>query len=236
MAVPLVYKGPRCQPIPDNRRSMTLSQIKSGCEGKAIRIVIVGTPFDLPRQVLTSPSHDRADQRCEREVFTCQRGWKTSLGASGSSQARRKLRVPSGTPVQTSGGDRLSPSQVYSFGISPPCRNAALVNLKGMSASAIRHGHFVKFANSRARRAKTTLTQINARQFVSGLKARLIAPPHGETRMPELPDVEAFKRVLAKNALDKTIKTVAVSDRRICSSLRSAVQAIQNLMSGIQSY
>ena len=40
--------------------------------------------------------------------------------------------------------------------------------------------------------------------------------------MPELPDVEAFKRVLAKNALDKTIKTVAVSDRRILGELAAA--------------
>lgn len=37
--------------------------------------------------------------------------------------------------------------------------------------------------------------------------------------MPELPDVEAFKRVLAKNALGKTIAQVAVDDARILGEL-----------------
>jgi formamidopyrimidine-DNA glycosylase len=37
--------------------------------------------------------------------------------------------------------------------------------------------------------------------------------------MPELPDVEGFKRVLAKNALRKTIAQVVVSDARILGKL-----------------
>ena len=37
--------------------------------------------------------------------------------------------------------------------------------------------------------------------------------------MPELPDVEGFKRVLAKNALRKTIDRVKVSDARILGKL-----------------
>ncbi len=37
--------------------------------------------------------------------------------------------------------------------------------------------------------------------------------------MPELPDVEGFKRVLAKNALGKTIDDVIVSDARILGKL-----------------
>jgi formamidopyrimidine-DNA glycosylase len=37
--------------------------------------------------------------------------------------------------------------------------------------------------------------------------------------MPELPDVEGFKRVLAKNALRKTIDRVVVSDARILGKL-----------------
>lgn len=37
--------------------------------------------------------------------------------------------------------------------------------------------------------------------------------------MPELPDVEGFKRVLAKNALRKTIERVAVGDARILGKL-----------------
>lgn len=37
--------------------------------------------------------------------------------------------------------------------------------------------------------------------------------------MPELPDVEGFKRVLAKNALRKTIARVEVSDARILGNL-----------------
>jgi formamidopyrimidine-DNA glycosylase len=37
--------------------------------------------------------------------------------------------------------------------------------------------------------------------------------------MPELPDVEGFKRVLAKNALGKTIDQVVVSDARIVGKL-----------------
>ncbi len=37
--------------------------------------------------------------------------------------------------------------------------------------------------------------------------------------MPELPDVEGFKRVLAKNALRKTIDQVVVSDARILGKL-----------------
>jgi len=37
--------------------------------------------------------------------------------------------------------------------------------------------------------------------------------------MPELPDVEGFKRVLAKNALGKTIDQVVVSDARILGQL-----------------
>ena len=37
--------------------------------------------------------------------------------------------------------------------------------------------------------------------------------------MPELPDVEGFKRVLVKNGLRKTIGRVAVSDARILGKL-----------------
>jgi len=37
--------------------------------------------------------------------------------------------------------------------------------------------------------------------------------------MPELPDVEGFKRVLVKNALHKTIDRVVVSDARILAHL-----------------
>jgi len=37
--------------------------------------------------------------------------------------------------------------------------------------------------------------------------------------MPELPDVEGFKRVLAGNALRKTIERVEVSDARILGKL-----------------
>jgi formamidopyrimidine-DNA glycosylase len=40
--------------------------------------------------------------------------------------------------------------------------------------------------------------------------------------MPELPDVETFKRVLEKNALRKTIGNVVVSDRRILGKLAAA--------------
>lgn len=40
--------------------------------------------------------------------------------------------------------------------------------------------------------------------------------------MPELPDVETFKRVLAKNALRKTISNVVVSDKRILGKLAAA--------------
>jgi len=63
--------------------------------------------------------------------------WNVSAGASGSSQISRKLRVPSRAPDHAKGGDTLSPSQVYFFGMSPPCRKAALVSLNGMSASVI---------------------------------------------------------------------------------------------------
>jgi hypothetical protein len=37
--------------------------------------------------------------------------------------------------------------------------------------------------------------------------------------MPELPDVETFKRVLTTNALRKTIERVVVSDKRILDKL-----------------
>lgn len=37
--------------------------------------------------------------------------------------------------------------------------------------------------------------------------------------MPELPDVEGFKRVLAQNASRKTIDRVVVSDARILGKL-----------------
>ncbi len=47
--------------------------------------------------------------------------------------------------------------------------------------------------------------------------------------MPELPDVETFKRVLASNALGKTIERVLVSDRRILGKL-----AAQTFMSRLQ--
>jgi len=40
--------------------------------------------------------------------------------------------------------------------------------------------------------------------------------------MPELPDVETFKRVLEKNGLRKTIGNVVVSDRRILGKLAAA--------------
>ena len=48
--------------------------------------------------------------------------------------------------------------------------------------------------------------------------------------MPELPDVEGFKRVLAKNALRKTIDRIVVSDARkdwrgaFPSTLRAAAE------------
>jgi formamidopyrimidine-DNA glycosylase len=47
--------------------------------------------------------------------------------------------------------------------------------------------------------------------------------------MPELPDVEGFKRVLAKNALHKTIARVVVSDARILGKLsaRTFVSRLQ---------
>ena len=47
--------------------------------------------------------------------------------------------------------------------------------------------------------------------------------------MPELPDVETFKRVLARNALRKTIERVAVADRRILGKL-----AAQTFISRLQ--
>jgi formamidopyrimidine-DNA glycosylase len=43
--------------------------------------------------------------------------------------------------------------------------------------------------------------------------------------MPELPDVEGFKRVLAKNALRKTIDRVVVSDARILGKLSAGTFA-----------
>lgn len=48
--------------------------------------------------------------------------------------------------------------------------------------------------------------------------------------MPELPDVEGFKRVLAKNALRKTIARVVVSDARILGKLsaRTFASRLQN--------
>jgi hypothetical protein len=45
---------------------------------------------------------------------------KVPPGASGSLYSRTKLRVPSGVPRQCNGGETLSPSDVYRFGISPP--------------------------------------------------------------------------------------------------------------------
>ena len=47
--------------------------------------------------------------------------------------------------------------------------------------------------------------------------------------MPELPDVEIFKRVLAKNALHKTIERVVVNDKRILGKL-----AAQTFISRLQ--
>jgi hypothetical protein len=43
--------------------------------------------------------------------------------------------------------------------------------------------------------------------------------------MPELPDVEGFKRVLAKNALRKTIARAVVSDARILGKLSARIFA-----------
>jgi len=37
--------------------------------------------------------------------------------------------------------------------------------------------------------------------------------------MPELPEVEVFKRVLARSALRKTIERVVVNDKRILGKL-----------------
>jgi hypothetical protein len=56
-------------------------------------------------------------------------------GASGSWQSRTKLAVPSGVPRQRNGGETLSRSHVYRFGISPPCSNAGLVSSNAMSSS-----------------------------------------------------------------------------------------------------
>ena len=47
--------------------------------------------------------------------------------------------------------------------------------------------------------------------------------------MPELPDVEVFKRVLARNALRKTIERVVVNDKRILGKL-----AAQTFMSRLR--
>jgi len=47
--------------------------------------------------------------------------------------------------------------------------------------------------------------------------------------MPELPDVELFKRVVARSALRKTIQRVVVSDKRILGKL-----AAQTLIGRLQ--
>jgi formamidopyrimidine-DNA glycosylase len=50
--------------------------------------------------------------------------------------------------------------------------------------------------------------------------------------MPELPDVEGFKRVLEKNAVHKTIERVVVNDARILGQLsgRTFVARLQGAM------
>ena len=81
---------------------------------------------------------------CRSEPFErlalCQAGFKCENVveppmiecASGSSTTSVKLFVPSGAPVHSSGGARLSPSRAYCGGIGFPSMNAALVRLKGM--------------------------------------------------------------------------------------------------------
>jgi formamidopyrimidine-DNA glycosylase len=50
--------------------------------------------------------------------------------------------------------------------------------------------------------------------------------------MPELPDVEGFKRVLAKNALRKTMDNVVASDARILGRL--PVETFASRLQGTQ--
>ncbi len=78
---------------------------------------------------------------------------------------QQEVRVPSGTPDQAKGGDTLSPSQVYFFGMSPPWRKAVLVSLNGMSASVI-FDLCNKFAKRKANCFEETLTHINGRQRI----------------------------------------------------------------------
>ena len=55
----------------------------------------------------------------------------------------------------------------------------------------------------------------------------IVGPQKGEARMPELPDVEGFKRILAKHALRKTIARVVVNDARILGSLSARTLAFR---------
>src|SRR5215218_2432441 len=70
------------------------------------------------------------------------------LGASGSSTIIASDTVPSGTPLQASGGETSSPSHVYLRGIGCPCWNAELVS----SNSSTRP--FYRTATRRARLAR----------------------------------------------------------------------------------
>lgn len=56
----------------------------------------------------------------------------------------------------------------------------------------------------------------------SGLShSAIVLTEYSGQDMPELPDVESFKRVLAKNGLRKTIVNIVVSDKRILGKLAS---------------
>jgi Domain of unknown function (DUF1918) len=73
---------------------------------------------------------------------------KVPLGASGSSTTSASDAVPSGTPLQMSGGETSSPSHVCLRGIGCPCSNAGLVSSNSATPN------FYRASAARARLAR----------------------------------------------------------------------------------
>src|ERR1039457_1233821 len=56
-------------------------------------------------------------------------------GASGSSKIKDRLFVPTGTPVQASGGEIFRPSQVWRAGITRSCINDGDMMIRDITIS-----------------------------------------------------------------------------------------------------
>ena len=78
-------------------------------------------------------------------MFQATQWVKSPEGASGSWTIRARERVPSGRKFQVSGGESLSPSQVYFSGIGSPSPKPGLVSSKSGIGPSLIFPHYAEW-------------------------------------------------------------------------------------------